>query len=59
MEQNRALRENMEYMLRFVKDIRRLKLKMFGNYDVCFEQKNSTKQQNGFYFSTKKTLFHS
>jgi hypothetical protein len=47
----------MVYMLPFVKDIRRLKLKMFGNTTFVL-QKDSTKQQNGFYFSMKKTLFH-
>ena len=43
-------------MLPFLKDIRRLKLEMFANANFL-EQEDSTKQQNGLRFSTKKMLF--
>jgi hypothetical protein len=44
-------------MLPFLKDIRRLKLEMFGNENFFLTRGSTIKQQNGFRFSTKKTLF--
>ena len=45
-------------MLPFLKDIRLLKLEMFGNENLFLNKRIRQNNKNGFRFSTKKTLFH-